>query len=399
MTATSADGLLLPERARLLHIGLMKTGTTSLQNAASALRPELAARGVLYPGTAVNHRIAMAALMERSLPGVEPRPKVWKRLHSEIEADTSRRVLVGHEFVSEADDATAQQVYEGLGDRTHVVITLRNYSEVLPSAWQQTLKSGRNMSFGHWLKQVLSDDLEHRRLRLERDRLDQGAVTERWARVVGPENVTVVVVDKSTPTLLFDAFEDMLGLDRGVLAGADLDGFASNRSMSLEEAELLRAVNAEVRSTLSFQEYRYWIRTGAIAAVLGGRKPAEDETKLLLPAWAADRAAERSERFAAQIEGSGVRVVGDLALLERDVPDAGRRAPRSSTVPVEAAAKAVVGAISRGKLQRDKAQELLAEKSADSAADTLDATAPRLDQASGRELAAALVRRVRERIR
>lgn len=395
MSGPSTENLLLPDRARLLHIGLMKTGTTSLQNAASALRTELAEHGVLYPGSTVNHRLPMAALMERRLPGVEPRPKTWQRIQSEIDADRSRRVLLGHEFVSEADEDAARRVCDALGERTHVVITVRNYAEVLPSAWQQTLKSGRNMSFGHWLKQVLADDTEPRRLRLERDRLDQGAVTRRWARVVGPENVTVVVVDKSTPTLLFDAFEGMLGLDQGFLAAADLDGFASNRSMSVEESELLRAVNAEVRSTMSWKEYRYWIRTGAIAGMLGGRTPGQDETKLLLPQWAAERAVERSERFVSEIRESGVRVVGDLGLLERSVAHAGRKPARSTSVPVEAAAHAVVGTIAQGRVQYEKAEQA----AADSSADTPDVGGTRLEDASAREMAAALVRRARRRLR
>lgn len=399
MTGSNAEGLLLPDRARLLHIGLMKTGTTSLQNAASTLRAELAARGVLYPGTSVNHRLAMAALMERRLPGVELRSKSWTRLQTEIDADKSRRVLLGHEFVSEADDATARRVRDALGERTHVVITLRNYADMLPSAWQQTLKSGRNMSFGHWLKKVLSDDVKQPRLRLERDRLDHGAITSRWARVVGPEHVTVVVVDKSTPNLLFDAFEDMLGLDRGILASADLDGFASNRSMSVEEAELLRAVNAEMRSELSWKEYRYWVRTGAVAGILAGRVPGQEESRLMLPDWAAERAAERAARFVSEIAETGVRVVGDLALLERRATARSAKPVQPSTVPIDAAAKAVVGTIAQGRVQSDRAERLRAEQLAESAAETLDCGGRSVDEASGRELAGALLRRARSRFR
>src|SRR5699024_7178771 len=63
----TGDSLLLPERARLLHIGPMKTGTTSLQSAASKLRARLLAHGVRYPGVTMNHRRAVGAFMNKAV--------------------------------------------------------------------------------------------------------------------------------------------------------------------------------------------------------------------------------------------------------------------------------------------------------------------------------------------
>ena len=55
-----ADGLPacvpLPERAICLHIGVHKTGTTALQAALAAARPELRRNGVSYPGSRVAPR-------------------------------------------------------------------------------------------------------------------------------------------------------------------------------------------------------------------------------------------------------------------------------------------------------------------------------------------------------
>ena len=396
---SSPHDLLLPEGARLLHIGLMKTGTTSLQNAAAVRRKELFERGVLYPGRSVNHREAMAALMGRTLGGLEPPPRAWKKVRSEIRRDTTRRVLLGHEFVSEADDAAAQAIREELGARAHVVITLRNYAAMLPSAWQQTLKTGRTRTFDSWLRRVLSEDPSPRRMRLERDRLDQGAIVKRWAAVFGPEKVTVVVVDKSAPTLLFDAFEDMLGIERGFLAGADLDGFASNRSMSLHETELLRAINDGLRADqLDWLDYRRWMRGGVVGAMLGGRAPGEFDTKLTLPAWAARRAAKRSARFVEEIGESGVRVVGDLALLDQPVPHTDSPDPLPVSVPVDAAAQAVLGAVRQARAERERA-ELFRDRLAAKGGPELElADGLRVDEASGRELATALVKRVGHRV-
>ena len=65
-----ADGLPacvpLPERAICLHIGVHKTGTTALQAALAATRPELRRHGVSYPGSRVAHHGAAMAVLERS---------------------------------------------------------------------------------------------------------------------------------------------------------------------------------------------------------------------------------------------------------------------------------------------------------------------------------------------
>ena len=89
----------LPERARLFHVGIPKSGTTSLQMAASTGRETLRRHGVLYPGTKLNQRDAVLGFMERrwgwTSEGIPPR-KAWDELMAEIEADTERRALFGH---------------------------------------------------------------------------------------------------------------------------------------------------------------------------------------------------------------------------------------------------------------------------------------------------------------
>jgi len=45
----------IPENSVLLHVGLPKTGTTALQNAAANQRAALLEHGVRYPGDRHNH--------------------------------------------------------------------------------------------------------------------------------------------------------------------------------------------------------------------------------------------------------------------------------------------------------------------------------------------------------
>ena len=394
------ESLELSERAVLLHIGLMKTGTTSLQNAAAALRPQLLAEGVRYPGTKVNHRSAVNDFMGHAWGwDTTPIEGAWHRLRAEIDLDTDHRIWIGHEFLANADDATAVRWREELGERAHVVVTLRNYGSILPSLWQQMTKEGERLDAETWLRGVLSDDPDHE-LRSFRDRIDQGRVVTRWAEAFGPENVTVVVVDKSTPELLFDAFESMLGLEPGLLRSAKLDGKASNRGMSLEEAELLRRLNLKLRKQLTWLEYCKWLRDSASTAVLRWRRTGDHDTKLVLPTWAAEIAEARASTHVEQIAASGVRVVGDLELLRASVPSAEEPALRSDVVPIDAAVEAILGVIRQGRREEDRlatARDEIVEL--EEAAKARRQAGPPLTEASGRELARALGARVKHRLR
>ncbi|MFD6176432.1 MULTISPECIES: hypothetical protein [unclassified Isoptericola] len=401
-SAGQSESLQLPERALLLHIGLMKTGTTSLQNAAAALRPELLARGVRYPGSTFNHRSAVNDFMGHHWGwDTTPVEGAWRKLRAEIDRDTDNRIWIGHEFGANADDATAARWREELGERAHVVVTLRNYASILPSLWQQMTKEGETATFQKWLEGVMSDDPASA-LSSFRDRIDQGRVVTRWAEAFGPENVTVVVVDKSTPALLFDAFESMLGIEHGLLGTAKLDGRSSNRGLSLEEAELFRALNKRLRKQLTWLEYCKWLRDSASVSVLTRRKPGKHDTKLVLPTWAADVAHERAARSVSQIRESGVRVVGDLDLLTAEVPSSDDAPLSSAVVPIDAAVEAILGVTRQGRRDEDRlatAREEVARLEEENAALRGELTRSKaLADASGRELVRALGSRAKRRV-
>lgn len=354
------ESLLLPERARLLHIGPMKTGTTSLQSAASGLRRQLLAHGVRYPGVTMNHRRAVGAFMNKAVSperrtgavgerfardtdaAVPPRHE-WDDLMHEVEADTTRRIWISHEFVAEASKDRAREFADALGNRTHVVITLRHPASILASQWTQRLKSGHIEEFGPWLERVF-DRVPEQRMRPQfRRSQSQGALVDRWAKTVGPKNVTAIVVDRERPNLVFDAFESMLGLPHGMLSSAPLDGLGTNRSMSLPEAELVLEVNRAVREEgVDWKRYSKLVRNGAIAGLLENRQPAADEQRVALPEWAADEARKRGRKYARRIAASGVRIVGDLTSLHAPVNPGEQAEPEPGTY-LDVATRALMG--------------------------------------------------------
>ncbi len=341
----------LPPAARMLHIGLPKTGTTALQSTAQARRADLLAAGVRYPGGGLNHREAVSALMGRRWGWIGPGAAVpplrhWERLKAEVLAETQRRVWISHEFASEADDASAARFVEELGEQLQVVVTLRPFGAILVSSWQQYLKGGTTHTFERWLKAVLADPPQLKVTPSFHLRNDQVGVVRRWAGTAGSDHVTAVIVDKARPTQLSDAFEALLDLPPGFLVAPELGGLQANRSMSASESELVRQVNLALKGQgVEWGEYEALLREGGIARLLQTRTPGKQEPALRLPRWAARRASELGRVYAEGIAASGIRVVGDVSVLAEPVTGQDP-APAPVQVPVDAAVAAVVGTLS-----------------------------------------------------
>jgi hypothetical protein len=342
----------LPERCRLFHIGIPKSGTTSLQVAAAAKRRELLRQGVLYPGAKVNQRGAVLGFMGRSWgwgkggATTPPREK-WDALIAEIDADDSRRVFFGHEFASEANKATARGFVDAIGDQCHVLITLRSFGAILPSAWQQFVKAGTTTGFEDWLTAVLADPPDRSVTRRFHRRNDQGAVVRRWVKVAGPDRVTVVVTDARRPELLTGSVEQLLALQPGTLAAEKFDGYDANRGLTTTEAELFLALNRAIEPyDVDWDDYERIVRFGAQRRIM--EEPPSAGERLMLPDWAAVRAAERGAEFAEQIAQTGAHVIGDLAVLAEKPPTRSAAEAVVEKVPVDMAAEALAGALSAG---------------------------------------------------
>lgn len=415
------EWLLLPPRTRLLHIGPMKTGTTSVQAAASARRDVLRQHGVCYPGQLFNHRRQLGALMGWSVDtwkrtgelrpdlldvdraGVPPQTE-WTQLRAELAADPERRVFLTHEFVSQADDATARRIVAAIGGPVHICITLRAPGSIVPSLWTQSITDdAQTQPYEPWIRRFFgvegADPLPGRYQRA----YDQGALVNRWADIVGADQVTVVVVDQSDPSLLTSAFEAMLGLP-----AQTLEWRLSNRSLTAVDAELFRHVNVILRDRRAdWTTFYDLVWKGAIRLGPSRRKSRADELRVRLPAWAAARAAADGRRYVEEIERSAVRVVGDLGRIAVEPSAAEWR--DLEEVPIEIAADAVAAAILAGQEQRKALRKKIKAQAAELAAlrrpagaigNGSSSTDPRdLARRYGtRQLLAAATHRVRDRM-
>jgi hypothetical protein len=339
----------LPADTIALHIGVHKTGTTALQAALADARPELKAHGVLYPGRRKAHHGAATAILARESSWAgqvqpPPDPRVFERV-----ARTARRhrgrVVISSEGFCEADDQVAEHIVTALGrDRTHVVVALRRLSDLLYSSWQQYLKAGRTRPYDKWLTAILDPDYDGSVTPSFWRRNDHGAVVQRWARLLGPRNVTVLILEDVSQEALFVSFAELLGLPPATLTARMPP--SSNRSMTAAEAELVRRLNRAVRGALDGPTYEDLIRNGVIPAITNGRSPAVDEARLPTPDWALDAAAERAAGHVAMIRACGATVLGDVdALAVRGVAAAPVDMSTLDQVPTAAVVEVLASAV------------------------------------------------------
>jgi hypothetical protein len=134
-------------------------------------------------------------------------------------------------------------------------------------------------------------------------------LVRRWLEVAGPERVTVIAVEDQDPAFVLRRFEELLAVEPGTLNPAQL---RANRSLTLEEAELVRRFNQLYKAAgLGRVDYTTMIRYGAVR-FLQQRSPGPDDHRILLPEWAERRTAELARMMIDDIAASGVRVIGRL---------------------------------------------------------------------------------------
>ncbi|CAM5234178.1 Sulfotransferase family protein OS=Streptomyces fumanus OX=67302 GN=GCM10018772_03740 PE=4 SV=1 [Streptomyces fumanus] len=335
----------LPAGTRLLHIGPHKTGTTAVQGALFAAKDAMRAHGVEFPAhTRHPMEAALAACARPAMMGdLAPTGRHWTQLLDQVRATGGRTSVVSSEFFADADDdATIARIVEQLGgERVHVLVTLRPLARIMPSQWQQYVQNGLRMGYEDWLEHMLRKPPYRKPNPSFWRRHRHDRLVERWVRAVGPGRVTVVVVDDRDRDALLRVFEALLGLPRNLLRAVPE---TANRSLTLAEAEMLRALNKEFREhELPEELYSRLVRNGAVVHLKNACAPAPGDARIATPAWAAEAAAAIGAEAAARITALGVRVIGDPAPLSA-VPEPSPPAAQPALAP-EAAARALYGAL------------------------------------------------------
>ena len=330
---TAANGLLLPPGTRLLHIGPHKTGTTTVQSSFHAARRALRAKGVFYPGPNSQPMWAIYGVTGQ-MPEYVKDASIdrWERLVDDVRRSSAGRVVISSEGFCDADDAAIERIVEDLGrGDVHVVVTLRPLPHLLTSQWQQSVQDGMPIDYEPWLRTIFDAPDSRVATRFwHRHRHDR--LVERWARVVGRDRVTVVLVDPKSRDAALRVFEELVGLRTGTLGS---DHSRTNRSLTKPEIAFVRSLHAALRADGVRPAVAVRIVRDGVAELLRRRAAALDEARITTPAWALDRARAVSEEIIAGLGAMNVRIVGgSLESLRVDAAaDPGGRAtePAQST--------------------------------------------------------------------
>lgn len=308
----------LPERAKLLHIGMPKTGTTALQHSLWAARNALEEHGAHNVSRRAHERkVAITAAGNvRSYWAAEH--ERWQQLAEEFRTSTARRTFWSSESLSLALPDRISGLREELGP-SYVVCTIRALAPQLASRWQQGLRRAHTEPLDDWLRTTFAEEplgavgtgfVPGQALR----RLNPRRVLQDWGSVFGEDNLVFIVLDPTDHTWLLRAFEALLGVPELLELSP-----SRNLSLPMPEAEMLRHFATAYREHGG--DLDAWMATAGDTRRIKLRSVVESAPRhqtVRVPRWAAERANEYVADWVEALESSGARVLGDVRHLASD---------------------------------------------------------------------------------
>lgn len=182
----------------VIHLGMAKTGTSSLQYLLAANREVLLRHGVLYPttpGRARHTRLGMFVKSDDELVRTpawhrmgKPDPRRFRRrfrrrLLAEIAEAAPARVVLSDEALFGLDPESIvrlRRLTERIGGPVRVVVYLRRQDDHVVSRYQQEVKTGETRRLAQWIAEGGNSGYDyHQRLCRWRDVLEPHAVVAR----------------------------------------------------------------------------------------------------------------------------------------------------------------------------------------------------------------------------
>ncbi|MBO0844120.1 MAG: hypothetical protein J2P22_01735 [Nocardioides sp.] len=288
----------------VLHVGLLKTGTSYLQKRLMDGRKTLAANDVLFPVWRHQVDAVIDVLGIRRQPRPTAIDGAWERMVDRL-CGWQGTSLMSMEFLGPARDPYVEKVVRSFGSTpVEVVITARDLNRVILAMWQERAKNSATEPWPTYLKAIEEDSGVGSRF-WRQQRL--AVLVERWAARVGIENVTVVTVPpRGAPTeTLWNRFCEAVRIDPTLCAAVT----PANESLGAASAEVLRRVNEDLAGwEIPWESYSKVVKSGFAKHVLGAAREEERALGMAVPDWVVSRAASMRRN----VEATGVRIVGTL---------------------------------------------------------------------------------------
>lgn len=305
----------VPERRVVLHVGTMKSGTTSIQSLLFSQRDQLAEQGVLTLGARWADQVdGVRALIAR--PGSPGEP--WQQLVAEARAWDGTSVI-SMEFLGPFIPQRIRGAVRSFGDLpVHVVVTLRDLNRTIPSLWQEAVQNGRAWTWADYRSGAR--DARPWQPRLSKRVTEPGRtfwrqqdavrITRRWASEVGTERLCLVTLPppgRPRSTLL-ERFGHAVGFSLGGLTLSESD----NAALGAASAQLLQRVNLRLADLGLGEADARQVRKRLLAKeVLSTRRDQEEKIGLEVQPWVEEASAAMVQRLRA----SGIPLVGDWSDL------------------------------------------------------------------------------------
>lgn len=398
----------LPSDAILLHLGPFKTGTSAIQSSMAQARAEMAEHGVLYPGRGVQQRRPIWFVLGTKPTG-RPVPDrgEWDRMREQVVRHPGR-ACVSSEDLGRAGPSSIQTLAAGLGaDRLHTLGVLRPLDRMIPSMWQERVKTSDTIAYADYVEAILEGPGAHGRNHPAAAfwyQQDLAGVIERWSKEVPTERQTWLVTDPQDRMQLHRSFEQLLDLPAETLRLHE----HANQSLSFNGAEAIRRLNALAPDRgWSRELVARTVKIGLPHGLRNAPRGPEDLPIPRLPSSFAPRLAELDAERLAALGESGVRVIGDPEGLRSETvaDDHLRELPRSMSLDmvVEALAAQIDNTVRyherMSQLERRAREHKAREHRARERRQPQDSPVARVDQAPARELLREVGRRGLRRLR
>jgi hypothetical protein len=198
----------------ILHIGLRKTGTTSIQKFLHKNHDILLKHNILYPKSGLPLKESVYAHHDLAVFITKLRPatqtQCWQLLHEELKEYHDKLILISSEIFSIATPLQIEQVRKELKDHlVTVLVYLRNPVDFMISLYKEQIKAqNESLTFGRFIRQ---------RFNL----VDYDALIQNWKNSFGDSNIVLKNYDELN-------YNDML--IRNLCEFLDLDNFYSEFS-------------------------------------------------------------------------------------------------------------------------------------------------------------------------
>jgi len=302
----------LMQRRLIIHAGFPKSGTTALQASFRENADVLRAANIEYPPSQNDaHHAGVAALVGRSIGWQTSKPDLaaWDNFVRILKESNSQTILISSEFFTAANENQINRIKADFSEFTvQIFFTLRPLNRIVPSIYQQNLKKGSTLTYPEWIsKKFMSPTGE---LRDQPNLINHANVIQKWAKVFQDRNIALIVGDSNKPELLYEYTSSLLGITQL----KSVEKRALNRSLTVNECEVLRRINTSVKQKWNWDEYQKLIRQGYLKD-LTATKSLSGEGQFHTPVFLQDVISNFAKTQIEIIRSLEILVLGNLQLF------------------------------------------------------------------------------------